>query len=306
MFSIALLPILSTILVGFFIKRKGFVPDDFWPAADRLSYFIFFPAFLITKIATMELEAVPAAKLAIAIVSIYSIISLLLFIVMRITSIEKATFTSVYQGATRFNTYMVLLIIISIWGTGYALNVALLISGMMIILVNLLCLSVFSYCTPNKDLSKIKMVLYNPLILSCVVGLLINGLSIPVPQFIYGTFDLLGRVALTLGLLSVGAGLIIRFNDWVSFPVVLAIVARLIIMPFLAYLAGLILQLDPITHSVLVLMFGVPTAISGYVLSRQLGGDLQSMAKIITIQTMVSFATLSVILVWVNQNINAT
>ena len=48
-----------------------------------------------------------------------------------------------------------------------------------------------------------------------------------------------------------------------------------------------------------LLIFAMPTATSAYILADQLGGDQPTMAKIITIQTLVSAATLSVTLLWI-------
>ncbi|KJF78966.1 hypothetical protein UA45_02600 [Morganella morganii] len=43
-------------------------------------------------------------------------------------------------------------------------------------------------------------------------------------------------------------------------------------------------------------LFAIPTAPTAYILSRQLGGDSQLMAGIITFQTMVAVLTLPVVL----------
>ena len=46
---------------------------------------------------------------------------------------------------------------------------------------------------------------------------------------------------------------------------------------------------------VLVIAFMTPTAPSAYILARQLGGDTETMASIITLQTLLAFAVMPLI-----------
>ncbi|MNG38134.1 hypothetical protein D3C84_1257100 [compost metagenome] len=63
-------------------------------------------------------------------------------------------------------------------------------------------------------------------------------------------------------------------------------------MPLLASIVAFGLQLPTMESAVLVLFFALPTAPTAYVLTRQLGGDSQLMAGIITLQTLLAAATL--------------
>ena len=76
-------------------------------------------------------------------------------------------------------------------------------------------------------------------------------------------------------------------------------VLRLLAMPLLAWSVAWALQLPPMESVVLVLFFALPTAPTAYVLTRQLGGDSQLMAGIITLQTLLAAASLALILLLV-------
>ncbi|MDT4874191.1 hypothetical protein FQZ97_1094790 [compost metagenome] len=71
-------------------------------------------------------------------------------------------------------------------------------------------------------------------------------------------------------------------------------------MPLLAFAIARVLGLPPMESAVLVLFFALPTAPTAYVLTRQLGGDSHLMAGIITLQTLLSGASLLGIL-WLLQ-----
>lgn len=301
MLSTTLLPIALVILLGLALKRKQFVSDQFWKEADRMVYYVFFPCLLISKIASMNLAEVEFFKISSIIVIVLISLSVLLMLLQYFKPVEVTTFTSIYQGALRFNTFVTLSVIASVWDTPLALEVAALIVGIKVLLLNILCVGIFTIYikSSSSTLEKISLTLKNPLIISCSTGLLLNWLGITLPAWLFASMDLMGKVALPLGLLSVGAGLVLRYSDWLSYPILLSTVFKLLIAPLLAFSLGHFFGLDVISLQVLVLLFAMPTAISAYILAGQLGGDQATMAKIITIQTLVSAATLSLILIWI-------
>lgn len=299
--SNTLIPIILVIFLGFALKRKAFVSDAFWSGSDRMVYYVFFPALLVSKISTMNLAEVPLLKLSTAIILLLLLMTAALVLVQKIKPIDPAVFTSVYQGAIRYNTFIAVTLVATAFTSPLAMDVVALAVGVKVLSINLLCVAIFTiYLNKSASLGgKIVVVLKNPLIIACVTGLLLNALSIPFPEWLLASCQLLGQVALTLGLLSVGAGLIIRFNDWWSYPIVISVVFKLLVFPVAAYLIGTALGLETVPLQVLVMMFAMPTAINAYILAGQLGGDQRVMAKIITIQTMLSGLTLFVILFWI-------
>lgn len=55
------------------------------------------------------------------------------------------------------------------------------------------------------------------------------------------------------------------------------------------------LAIDGLTAGILLIFFMVPTAPSAYILARQLGGDSEAMASIITFQTLFAFGLMPLI-----------
>ena len=302
MLSTTLIPIICIIFLGFVLKRKQFVSDIFWQASDRMVYYIFFPSLLVSKISTMDLTTVPMLKISAIIVILLSVLSAVLVLIQTLKPIPAETFTSVFQGAARYNTFIALTVVAAAWTLPQAMDVAALIVGIKVLFVNILCVSIFAiYINKSSSLSnKLFMVFKNPLIIGCITGLVLNSLSISLPVWLLSSMELLGRVALTMGLLSVGAGLILHFNDWFSYPIVQSVIFKLLLMPLAAFGLGYLFNLDTVSHQVLVTIFAMPTAINAYILAGQLGGDQRVMAKIITIQTIFSAGTLAVILHWIH------
>ncbi|HBO6312752.1 TPA: AEC family transporter, partial [Pseudomonas aeruginosa] len=98
--------------------------------------------------------------------------------------------------------------------------------------------------------------------------------------------------SLPLGLLCVGAALKPQELGGEVAALGWNCAARLLAMPLLAFAIARGLGLPSMESAVLVLFFALPTAPTAYVLTRQLGGDGHLMAGIITLQTLLSGATL--------------
>jgi predicted permease len=75
-------------------------------------------------------------------------------------------------------------------------------------------------------------------------------------------------------------------------PLLVSSTVQFLCKPLIAWGLATYLGLSGMALSVAVLLFSVPTAPSAYILSRQMGGDHDSMAAIITVQTCLSFITL--------------
>ena len=72
----------------------------------------------------------------------------------------------------------------------------------------------------------------------------------------------------------------------------MAPVTKLLLFPLLSYGVGLLFGLSGISLSIAVIFGAMPTAVSAYILARELGGDVSLMASIITLQTIACMGTL--------------
>ncbi len=292
----ALIPVLALILTGFAIRRTGFLPEEFWPAAEKLTYFLLMPAVLIHNLAGKKISDLPWQKLLLTVEGAV-VASALLVTLWGLANRRMGgpSFTSLFQGGVRFNTFVALALAENLYGRD-GLLLAALGAGFMIILINVLCVSVFSLAVDNgsgTDLRKLAVDLArNPLILGCVIGVGLNILGLKLPTAIDGILALGGKAAFPVGLMAVGAAY--RAGNLAMHwrPVAVSSTVQFVCKPLIAWgLAGA-LGLSGMAAGVAVLLFSVPTAPSAYILSRQMGGDHDSMATIITAQTCLSFFTL--------------
>jgi predicted permease len=292
----ALVPVLALILVGFAIQRTSFLPASFWPSAEKLTYFLLMPATLIHNLAGRQIGTLPWLKILLSVEGtvLASAVLITLFWLSR-RSMGGAVFTSLFQGGVRFNTFVALAVAENLYGRD-GLFLAAMGAGFMIILINVLCVSAFSLAIssgagidPKRLLTDL---LQNPLIIGCVIGVGLNATGLQLPPAIDGILALGGKAAFPVGLMAVGAAY--RAENLILYrhPLLVTSTVQFLCKPLIAWSLASALGLTGVALRVVVLLFSVPTAPSAYILSRQMGGDHDSMAAIITAQTCLSFITL--------------
>jgi predicted permease len=294
--SNALIPVLALILVGFIIQRTNFLPASFWPSAEKLTYFLLMPATLIHNLAGKEIGSLPWLKILLTVEGAVGASAVLITVWwLANRRMSGPAFTSLFQGGVRFNTFVALALAENLYGRN-GLFLAAMGAGFMIILINVLCVSAFSLAVRNDAGISLKRLagdlLRNPLIIGCVIGVGLNASGLQLPLAIDGILALGGKAAFPVGLLAVGAAyradnLMLHWH-----PLLVTSTVQFLCKPLVAWRLGTYLGLTGVSLSVVVLLFSVPTAPSAYILSRQMGGDHDSMAAIITVQTCVSFITL--------------
>ncbi|MBP6163087.1 MAG: AEC family transporter [Aliarcobacter sp.] len=285
----ALVPVFGLILIGYLFKRISFPSHEFWPMADKLTYFILMPALLIYKLSNAKFEANSVSFVLASLIAIF-LTMIILIIVNKITPTKNSSFTSIVQGGIRFNTYVFLAISGSIFGdTGLVLSAIILTFA--IPFINILCVTIFALYSDNSKLDfmyLIKSIIKNPLIIGCVVGGAINFFAIPIHVSLGNLLEILSKAALPLGLLSIGYALVLKDLKSAKKDMFISCLAKFIILPLFIYFFGKMFGLDDIMISILVLFSVLPTAPSSFILARQLGGDISLMTSIITVQTLAS------------------
>jgi predicted permease len=296
----ALVPILGLILLGFALRRAAFLPDAAWPGIERLTYFVLFPALLVSTLGGRDLGATPwGAIVTVVVVVLAAAAGGLVLWQWRLGRLPGPTFTSVFQGGVRFNTYIALALIQAFLGPEGLLAGAVVFT-FMIVLVNLLCVSAFAVwgATPIRGAGPIlREIVLNPLILACVIGGLLGGTGIGVPVPLDGLLEILGSAALPLGLLAVGAALRPEEVPGHLKPALVASAFQFGLKPVLVVTLTTALGLGPAEAGALIVVFMTPTAPASYILARQLGGDTATMASIVTLQTALAFVVVP-LLAW--------
>ena len=294
----ALFPVFLLIVAGFLLRRFLIAEDEHWVGMERLLYYVMFPALLIDTLARADLTRVPVFRVGgtlLAAVFIMSGLCLALRpLLARHLGTDGPAFTSVFQGATRWQVFVALPLAGNMFGDlGLALASVALVA--MTPVLNVLCVSVLvRYASPGapdwRDV--VSGVVQNPLIWSCAVGIALNPLSGSIPQPLFVVVDALGRSSLALGLLIVGAGLRLAELARPNAVVFITCVLKLVVMPGIAITIARASGLSGPELLVTLCCTAVPAASNSYILARQMGGDAPLMAQILTFETVLAAITI--------------
>jgi hypothetical protein len=136
----------------------------------------------------------------------------------------------------------------------------------------------------------------NPILLSICAGLIFSSLYGNNIIVLHDTMQLLGNSALPFILLVIGANMKIMRLSGEALPIAIAVLIKMIFIPIVLFFIAKYFNLTELETSVVVLFGVVPTAASSYSVARQLGGDYDLMASIITVQTLFSFISIPLLI----------
>ncbi len=289
-------PIALIILLGYLLNRFRVAGPEIWSAIEHICYYILFPFLIVRTLSSANLADLPVANFAFVLFGGATGMALLLLAarpIMRHYGVSGPTFTSLFQGATRFHGFMSLAVIGALYGqSGLALG-ALAIS-FLVPTLNIMSIVVLTIWGENEQSASLRKVLLrivqNPLIWASLIGLTLNMTGMPV--FVFSAIEIVGDGGLGLAMLAVGAGLQLGRVTETKILLALGVLIRLVGMPLLIILLAWLIGLEGLPRTVAIIAGAVPTASTAYVMARKMGGDAQLMANIVTLQVVVSAVTL--------------
>lgn len=293
----SLVPVFTVILAGYICRKSGFLDASFWQSCEKLTYFILLPSlfFMLTMKADFSADDLSDAPLILLLA--LSIVTAAMIALRTRISLSPPAFTSMYQGAIRFNSYVLLGVSTAITGHSGA-AVTVLMIAILVPIINVACVAILIRYGENAHINLrlfVFRLITNPLIVSCVLGIMVNQSEMTLPKPISGTLDILGRAALPLGLLCVGAGVKLKELHAVKSQVIISNAVKLLILPLIVMALGAVLDVDRFLLYVCVIFAAMPGATSAYILARQMGGDTTLMANIVMSQTLLSIMSIPLV-----------
>jgi malonate transporter and related proteins len=297
----AVFPVFLLILLGYVLRRRGWLADGFWEPAERLCYFVLLPALLLGSLARADFAALTAAAVTGAVVLAIATMTLLLLAVQLVARGDGPAFTAMLQTSIRPNTYIGLSIPFALYGEAGLAIAALIVAGVVptVNLISVAALVRYGGPYAGRSPSLLRAVLLNPLILSCLAGLVLNFSGLGLPPVVDETLAILARAALPLALLAVGAGLDLAAARASGSRVAAAVVLKLAALPLLTAAFCWLLGVGGLAWTVAMIFNALPAATSSYILARQMGGAPGLVANILTVQTLAAAVALPLLVLFV-------
>lgn len=292
-----LLPIGLTIILGFLLKRFLIPDDTHWVGVNKITFYFLIPGLIITTMIQAEVAAIPIGNIVIVLMIA---LALVIFALAAIyfagpkTTASKSSFSSTFQTSTRWNAAIALAITGEIYGP-VAVTIIALAMIVLIPVINIVNVALLANLLAERRISLLESfakVITNPIIIGCLAGIALSWSETELWPAAKNTLDTLADAAVGLILLSVGAGLNLSRLSSEGRHLLVSCLLKLVLMPVFVLLAGGFFGLGGVMLTSLVIVAAVPTAMHGYVLAREMGGDAPLYANAASLQVVLSFVTL--------------
>jgi hypothetical protein len=298
----SLLPVFLLILLGWGLRTRHVVPEDMWRGLELLGYWVFFPALLFDTMVRSDISKLPLTAVAVTMIGTFLTMALGLLAARRKLmgwlDIAGPSYSSLFQCATRWNGFIALPILARLQGEEGVALVAVII-GALVPLANIFAVAVVARNAAHRELGAREtayIVFRNPFIWSTAAGLVVNLAGVPIYGPVLTALEQLGGAAIGAGLLMVGAGLSTEEAFRPSPAVWVGTFLKLLGMPLLVTLWSLATGISGAAFLACLICAAVPTAMSAYVLARQMGGDAPLVAATATLQALVSFLSIPLLI----------
>ena len=293
----AIAPVVVLIVLGWALRRGEFAPEAFWSGIDRLTYFILLPCLLVNGLAEANLDELPVGDAVLAAGAGVLAAVVLMHAARRAVAPKPGAYGALVQCSLRGNNYPVLAIVVALFDdvglSAFALSlIAFVPLTNLISVVALVRTGSGKGAAPNALGLIVREIVLNPILIAVALGLAINIADTGIPGPVDGVLQVLGRAALSLGLLAVGAGLAFDAAAGSGRAVLASMAVKLLLLPGFVLIGLHSLEIEGTYATALLIHAAVPCSVSAYAFARQLRGDAKTTAAMIAAQTVVSVVTL--------------
>lgn len=294
-FTTKLMPIILYFLIGYSLKRFGVLKKEEAGVLIRLVFYLMSPAVIITSMSSMKFSETliyyPISAICIHIFMYF--LTLIIANKLKISDKEKV----IFRGSTLImNMTFVLPFFIVFFGEGNVYLLSLFDAGNLLMVTTV----VYSIFITNSGslLNKIKTVLKSPLIISMIIGALLNITGIRLPKGVEITIQNIASITGTVIMIALGAYFTPKFSK-LKLSVIVILVKMLGVV-FIGTILGKVLPIDEMGK--MLILLGAMSPVGNNVLSYALitDGDVEMATNVISLSNIVSFIAISVLLVLFN------
>ena len=301
----AVFPLLAFMVLGYFLGYIKLLDSKTASVMNILVFRVFLPLSIFQSIYDADIGSAFDLKLTVFI----AITSILFFILLSLTigrmEKDKTIAPVMVQGIHKANyNLLVLSIVSSFFGKDIGMAAVLVI--IITPIVNTCSTIAFENARGNGIgkgkgirgwLVMLKKIVLNPMVSSCLLGLLANVSGIRIPALLMNSVvSKLGAMATPIAMLALGAGFDFKaMKKWLGR---LAIVStgKLIVLPLITVTVAALLGIRGPNMIAVLLFSGAPAAVNSYSTAVSMGGNGELAGEIVAVTSILSVFTLFVFL----------
>ncbi|MCL1877717.1 MAG: AEC family transporter [Defluviitaleaceae bacterium] len=291
-------PIFLLIGLGYLLRKTGFFTEKFISCGNKFVFYILLPVTLWESVFSADFSELAGVGFAAFAIGATVVSFAAVWAVARFFIKQKKILGVFVQGAFRSNMVFVGIPLMRNLAGEDGVAVFALIVALVMPLYNIFSILVLSACAESDEKLKVKTValtvIKNPLVVAIICGFVLSSLNFEPPEMIARTLSDLSRMAGPLALICLGGGItFLGVDKKFKFALVSAIL-KVVVMPLAFTTAAFAFGFRGIDLAAFMVLGGTSSAIAGYTMAVQMGGDGYTAANIILFSTLLSAATLTI------------
>jgi len=292
-----IIPIFAVVILGWFARRRGFMPPEFLGPANQLVYYLAIPALIFRSILRASFHTqfnmmVLIITLSSAVLAYFSA-----WLIGHATRWPKGRIGTFIQCSAHGNHGYIGLPVAFYFLGESGLAKAGIIAGFLMILQNVLSVLALQASTvadggPRKRLRGIAEKLgRNPIIVSALAGVTASAFQVELPPPILRFMDILSGLAPPMSLMLIGASISLEVMRKNLFSVLGAVAIKIVALPLAGLAFFILFGQKPVDFLPGLILLATPTATVAYVMAREMHGDDEFAAAAISTSTLASALT---------------
>lgn len=293
-----IVPLIVFMGLGYLFRSLKFAKEQTFRELNKICFRSFLPVMVFYNIYQSDLkEDFEAGVLLYAVLSILIIFLSAVLIVNRVWKGDRSR-SVIVQGMYRSNFVLIGIEVTRTVCGADQLGMASILVSVIIPIYNVLAVLLFTfYGEGKKSAGSVALsIIKNPLIISVVLGILVNVSGFALPELAENIVDTMSSAATPLALVCLGGTF--AFGQIRTYRKELAAVtlARLVFVPLIFVCIAVLIGCRGSNLVALMVMYGSPAAISSYTMAAEMGGNHELAGAIVVVTSIVSVLT---IFLWV-------
>lgn len=271
----AVFPLLAIMAVGFATRKTGLVGAKDVEKMNAVMFRVFLPVLLFEQIYSSDLSSAVRPKVLVYALGGVLAAFALSILLARLCIKNRTQRSVVIQGMYRSNFVIIGIPIAESLLNGADTGAVSVMLAVIIPTYNALAVLVLElYADDHENIGHILFdILKNPLIIGSVCGIIFLVFGWKLPPLIESVISSMSAVGSPMMLFLLGAFLEFGRMRQHIFPLTLAVVGRLILVPGIFLTIGALLGFRGVEFAGLIGVFASSTAVASFTMAQQMGGD---------------------------------
>ncbi len=295
----ATMPLFFVMVVGWFLKNKNFISDEFVSVSNKLNFNVTLVCLLFLDMKDCGIKENFDGKYVLYCFAATFVCIATTWIIARLVIKDKSVIAEFVQGSYRGSAAVLGMALIANVAGDTGMGPIMIVGAVP--LYNVFAVIILAVESPDGKEKKIgelaknaiKGVCTNPIILSLFAGMLFSLFDWDLPYVVNETMDTIASLTTPLALICIGASFkgkaIIKMFD----KAVVATLIKLVIQPLIFLPVAAKLGFGVAEMAAVLVMLGAPTTPSCYVMAKNMGHEGTLTASIVALTTLLSAFTVT-------------